>query len=89
MVYINSKWERSSSFDISIVFSGWLSRLCVSNEPVRSKVATSEEEDMKRKFLPLRVRADAAAGEDDEAADRLSSIDAALVANILFRAVVK
>ena len=48
MVYINSKCDNNSSLDMSMVLLGWVSRLYVSKEPVRSKVATSFEEDMER-----------------------------------------
>jgi len=74
---------------MSIVLFGAVSRLYVSNEPVRSKVATSSEEDIKRMefvelvAIPFRT-ADVAAADEDATTDRLSSIDAALVANMMY-----
>ena len=81
-----------------MVLLGWVSRLYVSKEPVRSKVATSSEEDMERnedwrllvlEMMPLRRALVAAVDDDDDeatadAADLLRSIDPALlVANIM------
>ena len=79
---------------MSMVSFGCVSRLCVSKEPVKSNVATSDDEDMARKLVvplarPLR-RAVAADDDDDDdddideaATDLLRSIDVALVANMV------
>ena len=46
---MSSKWESNSDLDMVMVSEGDVSRLCVSKEPVRSKVTVSE--DMGRKAV--------------------------------------
>ena len=53
-MYINSKWEMSSSLVISMVSLGAESSLYVSKEPVRSKVTVSDEDIIRAAEAPLR-----------------------------------
>jgi hypothetical protein len=66
MVYISSKWESNSDLDMAMVSEGEDERLCVSKEPVRSKVAVEVDRGRYwREVLGVRRRRREAALDDN------------------------